>query len=94
MTLVYPPRMLKEGGRCCGRKPIAYRRPRPHKFCPRCCADYDAEMGDQIANWAWLPMEGGFTPRHVPSRANKAGDYVILACEAEEWTLPFLGDAQ
>jgi hypothetical protein len=44
--------VLDGKGRCCGRKPIQYKRPTPHQFCPRCNRAYD-EDGLQIENWAW-----------------------------------------
>lgn len=39
-------------GRCCGRKPIVYKRD-PHLFCHRCGRSYDPQTGTQIENWAW-----------------------------------------
>lgn len=42
---------LDDKGRCCGRKPLVYRRP-PHLFCDRCCRAFNAH-GRQIENWAW-----------------------------------------
>jgi hypothetical protein len=43
---------VDEKGRCCGRKPVVYRRP-PHLFCCRCDAAFDAMTGRQIPNWAY-----------------------------------------
>ena len=41
-------------GRCCGRKPLTYKREGgPHKFCPRCDRAFNIETGDWIPNWAW-----------------------------------------
>ena len=50
--------MLDEKGRCCGRKPIMYKggawnSPERQRFCTRCCASYNFETGEQIANWAF-----------------------------------------
>jgi hypothetical protein len=45
-------RWLDDKGRCCGRKPLVYKRPRLHLFCPRCDREYDAN-GQQQANWAY-----------------------------------------
>jgi hypothetical protein len=61
--------ILDGKGRCCGRKPIPYRRPRPHQFCPRCDRDYD-EDGLQIENWAWKRDGEGFvsTKVHIDPR--------------------------
>jgi transposase-like protein len=44
---------LDAKGRCCGRKPIKYRR-EPHYFCSRCDRAYSLDTGEQIANWAWV----------------------------------------
>jgi hypothetical protein len=47
---------LDEKGRCCGRKPMTYRRYAsggPQRYCPRCDRAYDLEENEQIANWAW-----------------------------------------
>lgn len=46
-------------GRCCGRKPLHYKRghtttlERPQLFCARCDASYDPETCEQLENWAW-----------------------------------------
>jgi hypothetical protein len=53
-----PAKVIDEKGRCCGRKPIPYRRP-PTLFCPRCDAQFDPETGKQIPNWAFEKMEDG-----------------------------------
>lgn len=52
---------LDDKGRCCGRKPIVYKRD-GQKFCPRCDRAYDLEDGYQITNWAWRrsPHDGSF----------------------------------
>lgn len=47
---------IDEKGRCCGRKPIVYRRP-PHLFCCRCDASFDPETGKQIPNWAYYQLD-------------------------------------
>lgn len=39
-------------GRCCGRKPMVYKR-EPHMFCPRCDRAFDPKTGEQIENWAY-----------------------------------------
>jgi hypothetical protein len=61
---------LDEKGRCCGRKPLLYKRStdpyykRPHYFCCRCDASFDAETKEQIANWAYEKTpSGGFECR-------------------------------
>jgi hypothetical protein len=60
MTL-YRARTLDENGRCCGRKPIVYKRDR-HLFCPRCDSTFDIDGKFQIKNWAWQPAGGAFFP--------------------------------
>lgn len=64
MTMSAPPVGLDDKGRCCGRKPIAYKRPAPHQFCSRCCRDYDM-AGKQISNWAWKGDGWGFRPTYA-----------------------------
>jgi hypothetical protein len=58
--------------RCCGRKPMSYRRD-GHWFCDRCDAAYRMPTGEQIANWAWLRSGDGFTPRYPESEGAKLG---------------------
>ncbi len=50
---------LDGAGRCCGRKPIRYQRPRPHLFCCRCNAEFTI-AGEQRANWAFVAEGDGF----------------------------------
>lgn len=52
---------LDEKGRCCGRKPILYKRPQdtyvnfaPYLYCPRCDAAFDPNIKCQVDNWAWI----------------------------------------
>jgi len=63
MPLVMPPKSLDDKGRCCGRKPVVYKRPH-HLFCVRCNADYDPETGRQQQNWCYLKEGNGFIFRH------------------------------
>ena len=62
-------------GRCCGRKPLVYKKPPAHKFCTRCDRAYDLITGEQVANWAWRaagphnPSGGGFERRAGGLRA-------------------------
>ena len=49
---------LDAKGRCCGRKPLVYKRGLyapggPQKYCTRCDRSYDLDTGEQIPNWAW-----------------------------------------
>lgn len=53
-----PPKRRDNNGRCCGRKPMTYKRP-PHLFCPRCDVAYDM-AGTQIENWAWKRRDEEF----------------------------------
>lgn len=57
------PKLLDEKGRCCGRKPLVYKRP-PRRFCHRCCRGYHFDQPHQIANWAWKEVPGGFEPTY------------------------------
>lgn len=48
---------LDSKGRCCGKKPIFYKRshgdtPGPFYFCVRCSRAFDTD-GNQIENWGW-----------------------------------------
>ena len=61
------PRSLDAAGRCCGRKPLIYKRPY-HHFCDRCDAAYD-EDGRQIENWMWKRLNGGFIPAYPASES-------------------------
>jgi len=45
-------------GRCCGLKPLVYKR-EPHLFCHRCCRAYDPVTLLQIPNWAWIKDAAG-----------------------------------
>lgn len=56
---IWPHEHLDDKGRCCGRKPIVYKR-RSLKFCPRCDRAYHILSGLQIGNWAWREVDGGF----------------------------------
>ena len=51
---------LPVNGRCCGRKPLLYKRQTdariagPHYFCTRCDRAYSIITGEQLENWAWM----------------------------------------
>lgn len=61
---------LDAKGRCCGRKPMVYRRT-GHLFCPRCCAQFSLG-GEQQANWAWHALpDGTFRAALMKHDANK-----------------------
>ena len=47
-----------DNGRCCGRKPLSYKRPTPFMFCCRCGAHYDL-AGNQIEDYGWKRTERG-----------------------------------
>jgi hypothetical protein len=63
-------------GRCCGSKPIEYKRP-AHLFCSGCCRSYDVETKFQQENWAWVRDGEGFRPTYpthvLASGAGAAG---------------------
>ena len=61
--IIRAPRVLDAKGRCCGVKPIVYKRPTHRLFCVRCSREYSPQ-GEQRPNWAWLRITGGFTPRY------------------------------
>lgn len=51
--MICPPIALDEKGRCCGRKPLVYKRPTHYLFCFRCHRYFDPDTRRQIPNWAW-----------------------------------------
>ncbi len=58
---------LDDKGRCCGRKPLVYKRA-AHYFCDRCDRAFSFTSGKQIQNWAYLLREDGkfeTTSEHV-----------------------------
>ena len=72
--------VLDDKGRCCGRKPLAYKRPTHHFYCTRCNAQFDAQTGRQQANWAWVQDGYAFVATHPTS------DYARRAMEAASET--------
>ena len=72
---LYAPRRLDDKGRCCGRKPLVYKRPVTHFFCTKCDAEF-AVSGKQRPNWAWLAVGDNFTPKYA------SGPHIDLAREA------------
>ncbi len=50
---------LDDKGRCCGRKPLTYKRTRVY-FCARCDREYSMETGEQVENWSWQKINGEF----------------------------------
>lgn len=50
---------LDEAGRCCGRKPLVYKRAR-QLFCARCNASFNIETRRQQPNWAWRAAGDAF----------------------------------
>lgn len=52
----YPVMELDKKGRCCGRKPIVYKR-KGEYFCPRCDRAYDLITKRQIPNWAYKTIK-------------------------------------
>jgi hypothetical protein len=71
----FPARHLDEKGRCCGRKPLVYKRPEHYLFCVRCNARF-TPTGVQEPNWAWLWAAGAYAPQYPDQ------DYVQMAADA------------
>ena len=63
------PKSLDEKGRCCGRKPIVYKRPSYRLFCDRCCAQYNRD-GEQVENWAYQKSDDGFVKTELGEDAS------------------------
>jgi hypothetical protein len=65
---VSAPMVLDNKGRCCGRKPLTYRR-EGHRFCDRCHRSYDFHGNWQKDNWAWKRRaDGQFVYSTGPNR--------------------------
>lgn len=67
---------LDDKGRCCGRKPLVYKRSPstgepPQRFCCRCDRAYNIETGEQIDNWAWKKDGDVFTSRKALTATNE-----------------------
>lgn len=62
---IHPATALDEKGRCCGVKPLIYKRPHYHTFCTRCDRSH-GEDGDMLANWAWAVLAEGKARRRLP----------------------------
>lgn len=69
---------LDDLGRCCGRKPLLYKRPTPHLCCLKCSAEIDPSTGRQVANWAWEPDGDSFVATYPTS------DYALLRAKEQE----------
>ena len=108
-TTVYAPKHLDEVGRCecCRRKPLVYKRtrdpryPRGH-FCSSCDRAYSLETGDQIENWAWRAVDGGFqstakrptsNPPLMPGapKCHYCNDTGMVACRSRDGQYAFAG---
>lgn len=63
---------LDEKGRCCGRKPLVYKRD-GHLFCCRCDRSFNFE-GQQIENWAWMNDSGQWVRRNRQNKATAVTD--------------------
>ena len=53
---------LDDKGRCCGRKPIRYKRS-GRLFCSRCDREYLIETGEQVESFAWKRVSGDWAKR-------------------------------
>ena len=62
----WKPSELDDKGRCCGRKPIRYKRDN-YWFCPRCNRTY-WPTGRQRENWAFKLDPSGYYERKQPIR--------------------------
>ena len=56
--------VLDEKGRCCGRKPIVYKRPHFHYFCDRCDREFSAD-GSQYERWGYEKVGDWFKHRII-----------------------------
>ena len=50
--------VLDDKGRCCGRKPLVYKRPTHYLYCSRCNRGFSPD-GRQIENWAYKGRADG-----------------------------------
>ena len=62
-TMLLTPKRLDDHGRCCGRKPLVYKRWPAHLFCSRCEAAFDTATGQQIDNWAYVRVGDAFATK-------------------------------
>lgn len=74
--------MLDDKGRCCGRKPMAYKSAwststGPHRFCGRCDRAYHLEENEQIPNWAYRKLSDGSFERQT--NKPEEGDHAVSA---------------
>lgn len=68
------PMVLDDKGRCCGRKPLTYKRD-GHRFCHRCDRAYHLYQNFQVNNWAWKRQpDGRFMYSSGPTRIG------VLSC--------------
>lgn len=72
-TIVTEPavKRLDQHGRCCGRKPLVYKRPYHRLFCCRCSAAF-MPNGVQVANWAFVAKGDGFVSSELCVKAAEA----------------------
>jgi hypothetical protein len=77
---------LDDKGRCCGRKPLFYKRGwnhrGPHHFCTRCSREY-TEAGEQRENFHWKEVTPG-----VFDKRRRYGFKVMAADVVPESALP------
>jgi hypothetical protein len=62
------PMILDEKGRCCGRKPLTYKR-EGHRFCDRCSRAYHLYNNHQIDNWAWKQLRPSGQFEYITGRS-------------------------
>jgi hypothetical protein len=65
--ITMPAWQIGDKSRCCGKKPIVYKRD-GYLFCCRCGRSYDLESGRQISNFSYVVRDDGtVTPRKYGS---------------------------
>lgn len=76
------PKTLDDKGRCCGRKPLTYKR-EGHRFCHRCNRAYHYYQNFQINNRAWKRRTDGQF-EYVTGKTRIAGPLQSLTLEQVE----------
>lgn len=89
---LHAPRSIGDDGRCCGRKPLAYRREGSF-FCTRCDRTFDILTKTQKANFHWFARGGGFRLsdtaiicEHI-RQARERGENGVFARDDAQWAV-------
>lgn len=73
---IHKPQALTNDGRCCGHKPLRYKRVGgPHFFCTSCKRAYALDNARQIQNWAWRRLDGGFQSTQKRKKEARETEY-------------------